>query len=771
MRRNGVTSEQWQVVKELFAAALEHRQADRSAFLAEACAGDLEIQHEVESLLEAHERDAGFMNQPVGKLLPEDQPMLSSGQCLGHYEVIKPLGKGGMGQVYLALDIQLRRKVALKLLSSTCTNDVDRVKRFEQEAQAASALNHPNIVTIHEIGQTESLRFISTEFIDGETLREHMKNTRLPLSKVLDIATQVASALHAAHEAGIVHRDIKPENLMMRRDGIVKVLDFGIAKLGSQQVATTRPLTTVSSIVDTTAGIVMGTIGYMSPEQATGEEVDARTDIWSLGVVLYEMLAGQPPFAATTARRLIASMSEDQPPPLATIDGLPAELERITRKALSKGLAQRYQTANEMAEDLKNLKEELEVEARLKRTLSSSAGVNATGAVPALTMRNLPASTGELAFTPRRTQLTNLVSRFKTTRSVVALLLLLFTAVAGWAYLSAKVRRTPSITAPKPPAKHGTSNEEAYRLYLHGMYLVNNRNLDDARKSVETLEQAVALDPGYARAWAGLAYAHRTVSLYSDSLSTHETYQRAIQAINKALALDPNLSEAHSALCENKYLYEWDFRGAEQECNRAIQLDPDSALGHEIYSRYLMGRGRHDEAIAEIKAAIDLEPASRFNQRNYGRALFYARRFAEAEEQFKRVAAMDPNFVVTYTWLVHTLKLQGKDAEAFDWFRRLLALRKVDRETVQIFERSFNITGWNGVRRAWLKHLDEVGRDNLNTASLYAELGDKNKAFEYLETIYQRREIWMTYLGVDPRLDLLRDDPRFEELLSRIEGK
>lgn len=744
-----MTSEQWQLVKELFEGALERGHVERAVFLREACSGAPEIQQEVESLLEAHERDDAFMNQPVGKLIAEDQPILSSGQRLAHYEVIEPLGKGGMGQVYLALDIRLRRKVALKLLSSTYTNDEDRVKRFEQEAQAASALNHPNIVTIHEIGQTVSLRFMSTEFIDGETLREHIKNNRLPLVRVLEIATQVASALHAAHEAGIVHRDIKPENLMIRHDGIVKVLDFGLAKLGSQDLGALQPLTTIASTVDTTAGIVMGTVGYMSPEQARGEQVDARTDIWSLGVVLYEMLAGRPPFAGATTKSEIVSILESQPPPLTSEDDLPEELERIIMRALSTTAAHRYQTANELAQDLKNLKDELEVEARLKRAFGPG--------------------TDDLAFTQGRTQLTTLLGRFKTTRSMAAALVFLLTAGAGWAYLSVKARKTQSVTS-IAPVKRGTTNEDAYRLYLQGMYLANNRNVDDARKAVEVLEQAVALDPNYARAWAGLAYAHRTLSLYRDSLSTHETYQKAIPAINKALALDPNLSEAHSALCENKYLYEWDFPGAEQECRLAIQLDPNSALAHEIYSRYLMGRERHDEAIAEIKAAIDLEPASRFNQRNYGRALFYARRYAEAEKQFIRVAEMDPNFIVTYTWLIAALKQQRKDSEAFAWFRKLLSLRRVDDRTVRSFERIYKSGGWHGIAQEWLKRLDELGGNNLNAAALNAELGDNDQAFEYLEKIYQRREIWVTYLRVDPQFDPLRNDPRFEELLNRVEN-
>jgi serine/threonine protein kinase len=215
----GVNSEQWQRVKELFEAALERGPAERTAFLAQACAGNELIRQEVESLLAAHEEDSTFMNTPVGNLRVGDKLMLAAGQRFGSYESISPLGEGGMGQVYLAVDTRLRRKVALKLLPSSYTDDADRVRRFGIEARAASALNHPNIVTIHEIGETDSLHFIATEFVNGETLREHMTKTRMTVGEVLDLAVQVASALKAAHEAGIIHRDIKPENIMLRHVG------------------------------------------------------------------------------------------------------------------------------------------------------------------------------------------------------------------------------------------------------------------------------------------------------------------------------------------------------------------------------------------------------------------------------------------------------------------------------------------------------------------------------------------------------------------------
>jgi len=745
-----VTTQQWQLVKELFEAALERDDEDPAAFLAEACPDDREVRDEVQSLLAAHTRDSTFMSQPVGSLLGDTRPTLLTGQHLGNYEVIATLGKGGMGQVYLALDTRLGRKVALKLLPFSQTRDPNHVQRLEQEARTASALNHPNIVTIHEIGEADSIHFMATEYVEGETLRERMANAELSVREIVALAVQIASALRAAHRAGIVHRDIKPENIMLRSDAVVKVLDFGLAKL--------------TGAAEVESGLIMGTTPYMSPEQARGETVDARTDVWSLGIVLYEMIKGRVPFTGETHRQTVTSILEDELPALDR--EVPDELQQLIAKALTKDRSARYDDASSMENELKSLQGELEVRARL-----GVANANQNEAVTRLSgwATSTQSRTDTAGHTRRGVKY--YVQRHKVLTGIAAILLM---GAVGWAYVNANRNRAESRassenSAAAPPKKAGTTNREAYRLYLHGMYLANNRNLADAQKSIEALKQAVQLDPNYAQAWAGLAYAHRTVSLYSE-VSTQETYKRSIDAINKALAIDESVSEAHSALCENKYLYEWDFAGAERECKRAIELNPNSALAHEIFSRYLMGRGRLDEAINEIERAIDLDPASRFNNRNYGRALFYARRYKEAEEQFKRVLAMDENFVYTYSWLTSTLALEGKEAEAYDWFKKLLSHRKVDKETVAVFEKAFQTSGWRGIWREWIKRLDALGGSTFDRALYNAQIGNVDEAFKYLEKVYQQREVWMTYLRVEPRLDPLRNDPRFKDLLRRVEG-
>ncbi len=381
-----ITPERWQQVKELFHAALERAPEERSSFLSKACSGDDAIRREVESLL-ANEVDETFLNTPAyelaARMLAEDAAGLSSGQHVGHYRILSSLGVGGMGEVYLAQDTRLGRKIALKILPADFARDERRVRRFEQEARAASALNHPNVCVIHEIGKTEEGRhFIAMEHVDGVTLRQRMANKRLKPSEALEIATQVAAALAAAHAAGIVHRDIKPENVMLRRDGYVKVLDFGLAKL-NDNLPKLRNIHEASTMamVHTEPGTLMGTVKYMSPEQLREQPVDERTDIWSLGVVLHEMVTGITPFEAPTTNDTIALILERQRPEFVFSDEVPAEFQQVIEKALSKKPAERYQTARELASDLKQLRHkfrrqnEVEFAPKLlaQRTLSNRA--------------------------------------------------------------------------------------------------------------------------------------------------------------------------------------------------------------------------------------------------------------------------------------------------------------------------------------------------------------------------------------------------------------
>ncbi len=368
-----MTPERYKEVGLLYRAALELEPARWKAYLVEACGGDEALRQEVESLLEYERLGERLIDYPaleaVARAMAIDQAALPVpsliGQNIGHFRILALLGKGGMGEVWLAEDARLSRKVAVKRLPLELTADPERMRRFAQEARTASALNHPNIITIHEIGEASAehgaTHYIVTEYIEGETLRQRLTNAsdqRIKLAEAVDLAAQVAAALAAAHEAGIVHRDIKPENVMVRRDGLVKVLDFGLAKL--TEIAPTVGGSQSSTLAgnSTEAGVVMGTPRYMSPEQARGEKVDSRTDIFSLGVMLYEMVAGRAPFAGATTSDVIAAVLRDTPPPLAeAAPETPLELERIIGQALRKDRAERYQTAKDLLGDLNQLKE------------------------------------------------------------------------------------------------------------------------------------------------------------------------------------------------------------------------------------------------------------------------------------------------------------------------------------------------------------------------------------------------------------------------------
>jgi serine/threonine protein kinase len=375
-----MTFERWERIKQIFDEAVSLESDRRAAFLDQVCADDTEVRREVISLLAADEQNAGFLSGHAIEVEARESAGqncdLLSGKTLGRYEIQSRIGAGGMGEVYLARDTRLKRQVALKVLPAQFTTDAERLQRFKNEAWAASALSHQNIITIFDIDEFEGSHFIAAEYIEGMTLRRQLESGRLGLSETIEIAIQIAAALQAAHKAGIVHRDIKPENIMVRPDGLVKVLDFGIAKL-TEQARFVRPgeLSTNSTL----RGVVLGTPRYMSPEQARGQRVDARTDIFSLGVVLYEMLAGQPPFNGISVNDVIAEILKQEPLPLSQhVADVPDGLQRIINKSLAKPLEERYQNTRELQHDLQMLKQELEKDlprARRKRYSAVSSGL------------------------------------------------------------------------------------------------------------------------------------------------------------------------------------------------------------------------------------------------------------------------------------------------------------------------------------------------------------------------------------------------------------
>ncbi|MGE0128414.1 MAG: protein kinase [Blastocatellales bacterium] len=438
-----MTPERWEKIGQLCTAALEMATDERAAFLEQACADDEELRREVESLIAADAQAGDFIVAPVlgdtVETLTEEQPPSLTGKRLGEYEVLAFLGRGGMGEVYLARDPSLERRVALKLLLDDFTRDEARVRRFIQEAKAVSALNHPNIITIHEIGEADGRRYISTEFIEGQTLRRHLASARMKLPVALDTAIQIAGALSAAHDAGIVHRDIKPENIMVRPDGLVKVLDFGLAKLTERRtgVSIFDTLASSSAGFKTDPGMIMGTVAYMSPEHLRGADVDARCDIFSLGVVCYEMIAGRRPFTGETSSHTIVAILDNEPEPISQYaPEAPDELQRIVGKALRKDRDKRYQSAKALLADLRALKQKLQTQTEPDLDQSGQREITSpTGYQPAARSLSVrPGASGGEMGTATRLMISaeRLLNRLNIYRrvAVIALAALIITAAA-----------------------------------------------------------------------------------------------------------------------------------------------------------------------------------------------------------------------------------------------------------------------------------------------------------------------------------------------------
>jgi serine/threonine-protein kinase len=802
-----------------------------------------------------------------------------------------------MGEVYLADDLRLGRKVALKLLPPQATLDTDRVKRFQQEARAASALNHPNIVTILEIGKTDSLHFIATEFVDGETLRDHMTKTPMTVGEVLDIAAQVASALQAAHSAGIVHRDIKPENIMLRRDGLVKVLDFGLAKLAPQESLEADDEQSTAIMVHTNPGIVMGTVAYMSPEQGRGTEVDARTDIWSLGVVLYEMVAGRTPFEGETSSHVIVSILEREPPPLAHGPERPDELRRIILKALDKNKATRYQSASALADDLKSLKEKLKLEALLNRVLDPMAIAPESSARRG-TSDNAATRTNDVA--TNRTRGEKILHKIKRQKGLVvaAILTLSIGLVALWylginrnkSALSATGKKSIAVLPVKPinqanrdevyeigipdslisklattnglvvssldsirkyadvgqdpvaagkeqhvdyvlasnyqlvggelkftgqlinvstgqiedtykfeketsdvfalqdaiavdvgnklfarfatsasrqVTTRGTTNAEAYRLYLQGKNLVAQRNSETAQRAIAYFEQAIQLDPSFAKAYAGIANAYHSIGLRAPD--RHSNDLKAKESIKKALEIDGNCADAYAARGIVGFSYDWDFTSAEKDLITAIQLEPNNDNAHWGYALLSAYNGQFEKATTEIETALIIAPGTAMYERDRGRVLYLSRRYDEAVVQLKRAIELKQDLQSSWASLLRAQEMKGDYAGAYDSFVKWATLTKT--YALESFQTAYANEGWLGVRRKSIQH----AQLNNTPPTMYYDLaaqsvrvGEKELAFEYLNKALERRSWEIALLRVDPQLDPLRSDPRFDQLVKRI---
>jgi eukaryotic-like serine/threonine-protein kinase len=867
-----MTPERYEQIGEIYHSALELEPKQRSAFLAQACAGDEELLREVESLIAADQNAGEFIQAPAlevaAELLAADQRDLLPGKSLGPYTILELLGSGGMGEVYLAQDSRLGRRVALKVLPAHFVTNEDRLRRFRQEARAASALNHPNIITIHEIGEANATHYIVTEFIEGETLRALLIRNRVEPVRAVDIATQTASALAAAHMAGIVHRDIKPENIMIRRDGYVKVLDFGIAKLMPEGPA---PSTGIS--FKTSPGLIVGTAHYMSPEQAQGLKIDERTDIWSLGVVLYEMVTGQLPFKGKTLSHTVVSILEQQTPPLMHGPEVPVELERILMKALNKHPEERYQTIKDMLVDLRMLQRDWDSGVRSNSTQeivgadTSSAFVSVVKphwltAMVALTVllvtivsivyftRSDKKSINSLAILPfvnatsdsntdhlsegiteglinnlsqvpqlrviaRSTVfsfngqdldsrkvgsdlgvdavVTGRVTQLADTLIVQVDLVDVSSGTQIWGErfnrkltdvvtmqgeisreISEKLHLRMTDEERSRVSRRHTINAEAYQSYLKGRYHWNKRTQVGLEKSIEYFKEALEKDPAYAQAYAGIADSYNTLARFN-IVRPQEAYPKARAAVTKALEIDETLAEAHSSLAVVKMDYEWDLPGAEREFKRAIELNPSYSGAHQWYGLLLMSRGQTEEAVVETKRAQQLDPLSLVVDMGLGGLYIYARRFDEAIAHLEKIRDLHPEAFQPDSNLAYVYEIKGMKDEAVASFLKSRTLAGDTAERVAAFKAAYAEAGWKGYLQMRVDEMKEqAGRKRyvspFSIALLYTQMGDKNQALAWLEKTFEERNYRLLFIKVDARLDGLRSEPRFLDLVRRIDN-
>ncbi len=717
-----MTPGRWQQIKAVLEDALERDPLERESYLHEVCAGDSALRAEVEALIDAHARSGDFIESPAYEVLANSltQTDLAPGTTIGPYEIVGRLGSGGMGDVYLAEDTRLGRKVALKALPAHFTKDAERVRRFQLEARAASALSHPNIITIYEIGQLDHLHYIVFEFIDGQTLRQRLATAPLTIVESLHIASSVAAALLAAHEAGIVHRDIKPENVMLRANDFVKVLDFGLAKLTERK----KVVSEASTLFQTEPGIVMGTTPYLSPEQARGLAIDPRTDIWSLGVVLYEMVAGRPPFEGPTNSDVLVAILGREPVPLPRYrPEVPTELEWIIKKALRKDRDERYQTTKEFLADLKNLAQRLDFEQELERSLDTTDSRH-----PAY--QSQPKSS---------------------TQTIDSLTML-----------------------PGRLDKRPTDNVEAYHAYLKGRFCWSKRNDEDVRNAIEYFKKAIDADRTFALAYVGLADSYLVIGGFGIStLAPKDAYPKAREALERALEIDDTLAEAHASLGYCLANYDWNWIAAKREFNRALELKPDYAVAHHWYAFiFLAAFGRLDEAIAEMQSSLSLDPLSLPVGSNIGLVLYLARRNEEALVHFKRNLELDRSFVYTHWQIGLVYEECGRYDEAISTFRKAIELSRTSTLPRILLARTYALSGKRSEALTLLDDLNELSTQHYvssyRIAAVYAALGDRDRAFKWLDHAYEARDAWLIWLAVDPVVDSLRSDERFIELLRRI---
>jgi len=778
-----------------------------------------------------------------------------------HYEILKKLGAGGMGEVFLAHDTRLDRRVAIKFLPVDAVQDERARKRLIREAQAAAKLDHPNICSIHEVAEEDGRAFIVMQYVEGETLADLIAQARLPIPDAVGIATQAAEALIEAHSHGIVHRDIKPQNIMVTAGGRVKVLDFGLAKLipmGDMSGDNRR-----AESIMTEAGMIIGTVPYMSPEQVSGESLDLRSDIFSFGAVLYEMVTGKAPFVGNNPAAIMAAILTQVPPALRQqAPGAPPRLQQILDNCLAKDPGQRYQNGRELAEDLRDV--DLPGNARRSgasarplllrsRRLAAAAAaavlvllaaafalyrmsfhhpaldsiavlplhsaaadedavylsegiaeslINSLSQMPRLRVvaRTTVFRYRDSVVDPQRVGrdlgvgavLTGKLSRRGNQLLVQADLIDVASGAQLWG--DRYVRTTSDVFAVQDEivqriserlrirltgeeqqrlVKRYTDNSEAYRLYLKGRFFWDKRTASGMETALQLYKQAIDLDPSYALAYSGLA---DTYLFCQCPTRRTETIPLAKAYAERALQLDESLAEPHATLGFIKMNYEFDWKGAEGELQRAIQLSPSYPVAHQFYAGWLLQQGQFESGLAEAKRAVELDPLSLAANWYLGLSLYHTRRYDEAIEQLRRTIQMEPKYPLAHSTLGSAYLQRKLYREALAELKLAQELRPESDESESHLGYAYATVGNTPAAEKKLAGLlaksssGKAVSDNLPLliARLELSLGRTDEAMQWLNRAYEQRSFGLFLLKVDPTFDPLRADPRFAAFLKKI---